>query len=1130
MPRKLLVRRSAITPPVSLALEITGCVAPPRHTFGYDSSSRLAIALDCSTSLLRKLGAYFRSVSLVLFAAGLFACGTNALPDTAAAPDTDARLRTRDGGTDTLLAPPDLGLPDSKADFGPADFSPFELAPHDLKPDAPSPACQPGEGCFLDKCAENGQCQSGWCVEHMGEGVCSQSCVDECPQGWSCKQVGASDPDLLYVCVSNYSNLCKPCLSTEGCQAAGGAQDVCVAYGDDGAFCGGTCSQTSDCPWGFSCLTTVTVDGIDTLQCVSDAGSCSCTAKSTALSLWTNCEVSNDVGTCAGKRVCAQAGLTDCDAPVPTNETCNGIDDDCDDFVDEPDEVQGDFINLCDDGNACTDDSCNGESGCDYVGLEEGECIDGDACTVADHCVAGECTGNPVLCDDDNVCTDDSCDGSGGCVFDDNNSDCDDGNPCTVADECEAGLCAGTTVPCDCQSQDDCAALEDGDFCNGTLLCTLSDWPYECAIDPNTVVLCPEPQPGPNAICSKASCDPATGTCSILPDHDGFACADGNACTIGDQCQNGFCTPGVAPNCNDGNPCTDDSCDEQSGCLAEPNQEPCSDGNVCTTNDLCQDGDCIAGALLACDDGNICTMDTCDINIGCVHQPAKGTECDDGNLCTANDKCAEGLCAPGQAIVCDDQNVCTNDGCESAVGCVFELNANPCDDGNLCTLTDTCAQGSCVGEGLLQCADNNPCTEDLCDPLLGCLFPASDGACDDGNPCTLGDHCDGGACVTTATNSCNDDNPCTNDSCDPAVGCIHTLNSLPCDDNDACTNGDVCGGGVCVGGPALNCNDGNICTDDQCDSGTGCIYNNNSGPCQDGNSCTVSDICSEGECSPGSTVVCNDSNPCTDDSCIPDEGCDFSPNAQSCDDGNECTVDDFCSESVCQGGDALDCNDSNPCTDESCDVATGCIYADNEDPCEDGSECTLVDGCLDGTCVGTGSPVCDDSNPCTDDTCDPDQGCVFTPNSLPCNDSDGCTLEDTCTGGTCIGTACSDVGQYCVGGICKDSPCEGHEFGGYCWHSGGVGSSCSSICSGHGGCAAQGLEDYKGIKSCEVCQDINPGKSCNQHGDCKCAAVYPGLYTSGSSWCGYNAQNCTSCSTAKQCGTYNVTRYCPCMN
>ena len=48
---------------------------------------------------------------------------------------------------------------------------------------------------------------------------------------------------------------------------------------------------------------------------------------------------------------------------------------------------------------------------------------------------------------------------------------------------------------------------------------------------------------------------------------------------------------------------------------------------------------------------------------------------------------------------------------------------------------------------------------------------------------------------------CNDNNPCTNDSCDPASGCVFTNNTAACDDNDPCTIGDVCGGGSCTGTP-----------------------------------------------------------------------------------------------------------------------------------------------------------------------------------------------------------------------------------------------------------------------------------------------------------------------------------------
>lgn len=47
---------------------------------------------------------------------------------------------------------------------------------------------------------------------------------------------------------------------------------------------------------------------------------------------------------------------------------------------------------------------------------------------------------------------------------------------------------------------------------------------------------------------------------------------------------------------------------------------------------------------------------------------------------------------------------------------------------------------------------------------------------------------------------CDDGNPCTDDKCDPVVGCKNTPNSAACDDGDGCTVGDVCLGGKCVVG------------------------------------------------------------------------------------------------------------------------------------------------------------------------------------------------------------------------------------------------------------------------------------------------------------------------------------------
>ena len=47
--------------------------------------------------------------------------------------------------------------------------------------------------------------------------------------------------------------------------------------------------------------------------------------------------------------------------------------------------------------------------------------------------------------------------------------------------------------------------------------------------------------------------------------------------------------------CDDGNPCTYDTCDPQLGCIHAYNNDPCTDGNACTTNDTCNGGACVGG-------------------------------------------------------------------------------------------------------------------------------------------------------------------------------------------------------------------------------------------------------------------------------------------------------------------------------------------------------------------------------------------------------------------------------------------------------------------------------------------------------------------------------------------------------
>ena len=820
------------------------------------------------------------------------------------------------------------------------------------------PGCEAGEGCFLDPCQENGDCQSVWCVDHMGDAVCTISCQEECPPGWSCKQVAGTDPDLVFVCVSDVANLCKPCSSGDSCKSVGGAEDVCLDYGTEGFFCGGSCVSEEECPWGFSCQAAVTVDGIDTKQCVADAGVCPCTSSAVALGLWTPCELTSEAGSCAGKRVCTEEGLAPCDAALPVAESCNGLDDDCDGSVDEPNEIGGDLINLCNDDNDCTKDVCDGEAGCSYLPVEGDECKDGNPCTVADHCVQGLCVGSSVVCDDSNPCTDDACNETGGCIFEPNGEDCDDGDPCTLGDHCSAGVCAGEAASCECQVNADCAALEDGNLCNGTLECDTSKLPHLCRVKADTEVLCPAPF-GVDAPCLVAACEPVTGACSFAAAGNGVPCEDGDECSLGDACEDGSCVAGQEVNCNDGNACTDDQCLPGQGCSHTHNVAPCNDGDVCTLGDLCSAGVCTGGGeLLGCDDSNVCTDDTCDAGVGCVFE-ANQAACSDGNACTLGDHCQEKVCVPTGQLSCNDDNLCTNDACDAAQGCIHLLNQVPCNDSDLCTTNDVCELGECVSGGILNCDDGNPCTADSCAPQAGCQHQPTSGDCDDGNSCTLNEQCGNGLCVASAMLVCDDNNVCTTDSCNPQSGCIHDFNNAPCNDADICTINEVCQGGECLSNEVLACDDQNPCTDDSCAPDSGCVHTPNNAACADASLCTTGDHCAGGECVTTGILTCDDAKLCTNDNCDPVLGCVYSANNLACDDGNVCTEDDQCVGGECAPGQAIQCpDDANTCTVESCDPESGCLHTPSPNCCGNG--------------ITEGGEECDDGNQISDDGCNTD--------------------------------------------------------------------------------------------------------------------------------------------------------------
>jgi hypothetical protein len=115
----------------------------------------------------------------------------------------------------------------------------------------------------------------------------------------------------------------------------------------------------------------------------------------------------------------------------------------------------------CTDNNPCTTESC-GAQGCIHTPVANGtSCADATVCNGAETCQAGVCmAGTPPSCNDGNACTTDSCDAAAGCRH--VAQSCDDANPCTT-DGCSPQGCThvNNTAPCN-----------DGLFCTVNDACS----------------------------------------------------------------------------------------------------------------------------------------------------------------------------------------------------------------------------------------------------------------------------------------------------------------------------------------------------------------------------------------------------------------------------------------------------------------------------------------------------------------------------------------------------------------------------------------------------------------------------------------------------------------------------------
>jgi len=173
-------------------------------------------------------------------------------------------------------------------------------------------------------------------------------------------------------------------------------------------------------------------------------------------------------------------------------------------------------------------------------------------------------------------------------------------------------------------------------------------------------------------------------------------------------------------------------------------------------------------------------------------------------------------------------------------------------------------------------------------------------------------------------------------------------------------------------------------------------------------------FCAAGTCQ--SSSKCDASNLCNPSSC----------NGTACIAAPVTCTSTACTTQTCNPATGhcdptvVNCDDSNACTDDSCDVVNGCQHAPKTcsavtDPC------TLDLGCdsTTGACV-TAPKTCDDGIICTIDKCTAGV-CSNIPNDLLCNSTDPCVNASVCS---VASNGCALTPQDCgAGTFCKPETC-----------------------------------------------------------------------------------------------------------